>query len=123
MHTIKKVEYLKDYKLLLTFNDKKRKIVDLEKYSKEGPETVFYPFRDLEFFKSVTVDNHTGTIVWPNGVDLCPDVLYERGEEIDEAKKSPIKTRSRSIMRKKKSTTIKATAMAKRIAKKVKKKS
>ena len=30
LHKIKKVEYLEDYKLKLTFNDKKKKIVDLK---------------------------------------------------------------------------------------------
>lgn len=85
LHTIKKVEYLEQFKLKLIFKNNEQKIVDLKKYSKEGPKTVFYPFRDLDFFKSVKVDKHTGTIVWPNGVDLCPDVLYEIGVE---AKKS-----------------------------------
>jgi hypothetical protein len=28
------------------------------------------------FFAQVRVDSEAGTIVWPNGVDLCPDVLY-----------------------------------------------
>jgi hypothetical protein len=28
-------------------------------------------------FARVTVDQQAGTIVWPNGVDLDPDVLYE----------------------------------------------
>lgn len=102
MHTITKVEYLNSFKLILTFNDKKRKTVDLKKYASEGPETVFYPFRDLEFFTSVKVDQHTGTIVWPNGVDLCPDVLYKIGIEVKkETKKVPqkrkVKTSSQSI--------------------------
>ena len=30
----------------------------------------------LEFFKQVSVDREAGTLVWPNGVDFCPDVLY-----------------------------------------------
>lgn len=106
MHTIKKVEYLNEFKLILTFNDKKIKIVDLKKYSKEGPETVFYSFRDLDFFKSVKVDKHTGTIVWPNGVDLCPDVLYEVGTEVKEGKKTPHKRRRTKMS----STSIKPTA-------------
>lgn len=97
MHTIKKVEYLEKYKLMLTFNDKKKKTVDLAKYSKEGPNTVFYPFRDLEFFKSVKVDKHTGTIVWPNGVDLCPDVLYETGKDFVEKPKRNAKLSAPSL--------------------------
>ena len=99
MHTITKVQYLDGFRLLLSFNDKKTKTVDLKKYSNEGPETVFYPFRDLEFFKSVKVDKHTGTIVWPNGADLCPDVLYEMGKEVKE-QRQPTKPHTRRIKRK-----------------------
>lgn len=87
LNVIKKVEYLEGFKLLLTFKNKKKKIVELKKHSKEGPETVFYPFRDPEFFKSVKVDDYTGTIVWPNGVDLCPDVLYAAGVDVKKTKK------------------------------------
>lgn len=87
MHIVKKVKYIEDFKLLLTFNDKKKKIVDLIKYSNESQETVFYPFKNIEFFKSVEVDEFAGTLVWPNGADLCPDVLYEMGVEVKEEKK------------------------------------
>jgi hypothetical protein len=56
MIRIKKVVYLSEYKLALTFTNNETKIVDLKKYKDKGPDTVFYPFRDLEFFKSLTVD-------------------------------------------------------------------
>lgn len=83
LHKVKKMEYLEDYKLKLTFNDKKEKIVDLKDLSERyGPQTVFYPFRDLEFFKSVKLDKKLGTLVWPNGADLCPDALYREGKDI-----------------------------------------
>lgn len=82
LHKVRKFEYLEGYKLKLTFNDKKQKIVDLKKFTKYGPETVFYPFKDLEFFKSVKLDKTLGTLVWPNGVDLCPDSLYMQGKDV-----------------------------------------
>lgn len=37
---------------------------------------VFAPLRDPDFFNQVRVDRELGTIVWPNGADICPDVLY-----------------------------------------------
>lgn len=82
LHKIRKVEYVNDYKLKLTFNDKKQKIVDFKKYSKSKPESVFYPFKDINFFKSVKLDRYLGTVVWPNGIDLCPDALYMEGKDI-----------------------------------------
>ena len=41
-----------------------------------GRGGVFRPLEDPAFFKQVQVDPEAGTIVWPNGVDFCPDVLY-----------------------------------------------
>jgi hypothetical protein len=29
-----------------------------------------------QFFRQAAVDSEPGTIVWPNGVDFCPDLLY-----------------------------------------------
>jgi len=39
-------------------------------------EGVFAPLRDPEVFAAVRVNPDLGTIVWPNGADLDPDVLY-----------------------------------------------
>ena len=37
---------------------------------------MFGPLEDPVFFGRVAVDNELGTIVWPNGADFCPDMLY-----------------------------------------------
>ncbi len=59
----------------LRFEDGTDKTVDLDPYL-YGP--VFDVIRtDAEVFASVTVDPEAGTIVWRNGADLAPDVLYE----------------------------------------------
>jgi hypothetical protein len=47
-------------------------------------EGVFEPLRDPTVFAMLYVAHELGTICWPNGVDLDPDVLYARiiGQEI-----------------------------------------
>ena len=72
---VNQVEYLGEYRLRLTFTDGYKGEVDLETRIL-GHGGVFVPLRDLDFFKRVEVDQEAGIIAWPNGVDLCPDVLY-----------------------------------------------
>jgi hypothetical protein len=69
------VIHTRDYRLTLTFTDGVRGEVDFEARV-VGRGGVFTPLRDVEFFRQVRVDREAGTIVWPNGVDFCPDVLY-----------------------------------------------
>jgi len=61
--------------LRLGFTDGTQGDVDLTQYL-WGP--VFEPVvRDRAMFEAVRVDPELGTIVWPNGADMDPDVLYE----------------------------------------------
>lgn len=85
MHIVKKMEYIEGYKLALTFNDNKTKIVNLESYLDGG---VFLPLKNISYFKKVQLNKEAGTIVWPNEADFCPDVLYQIGKEIPK-KRSP----------------------------------
>jgi hypothetical protein len=64
-----------DYRLELSFTDGTTSEIDLRERI-AGRGGVFRPLQDMEFFKQVRVDPEAGTIVWPNGVDFCPDVLY-----------------------------------------------
>ena len=64
-----------DYRLHLRFEDGIEGVVDLATdLSFRG---VFEPMRDPAWFAQVRVDPELGTVVWPNGTDLDPDVLYE----------------------------------------------
>jgi Protein of unknown function (DUF2442) len=85
---VKSVEYIKDYKLKLLFKDKKTKIVDLKSMIK-GSKGIFSPLKDLDYFKKVTLDDCQLSICWPNGADICPDVLYEMGIDVEESEKKP----------------------------------
>ena len=79
LHTIKKVEYIDRYRLKILFNNRQTKIVDLEEMLKKA-KNLLLPLKDIEYFKQVEADGIT--LCWPNGVDLCPDVLFEIGKEI-----------------------------------------
>lgn len=76
------VQVLSHGLLALTFADGSRGNVDLSHLIRK-PEGVFVPFTDPEFFAQVRVDSESGTVVWPNGVDLDPDVLYERAHGLN----------------------------------------
>ena len=74
MVRVKEVEVLGGYAVRLTFTDGTAREVDLERYLR-GP--IFEDVRDPDTFRTVKVDEELGTIVWPNGADIDPDVLYE----------------------------------------------
>lgn len=68
------VEVVGGYRLLLRFADGKEGVVDLAGVlSFRG---VFASLEDHGYFERVRVDAESGTIVWPNGADLDPDMLY-----------------------------------------------
>lgn len=70
------VDVVRSYVLTLTFTDGSDGTVDLARWI-EGSTGVFSALQDPAFFARVSVDREAGTIVWPNGADLDPDVLYE----------------------------------------------
>jgi hypothetical protein len=69
------VEVLGDYRLRLTFKD--GTVGDVEFGEREW-RGVFEPLSDPIYFAQVRVDPEAGTIVWPNGVDMAPEPLYEQ---------------------------------------------
>jgi hypothetical protein len=81
---IVEVRPLDGYRLWLRFEDGIEGTVDVaEMIHFQG---VFEPLRDRAKFLEVRVDQEIGTICWPNGADLDPDVLYASvtGEKIPE---------------------------------------
>ena len=73
--TVADVRVLDGYAIELTFSDGVRGTVDLAKRI-VGRGGVFGPLEAPQFFRQVAVNRELGTIVWPNGADFCPDMLY-----------------------------------------------
>jgi hypothetical protein len=75
LNEVKGVRLLDNYRLRIVFKDGYIGEVDLWPlfaYPK-GPLTE--PFQDVTFFQKVFVDPETGVVAWPNGYDICSDVL------------------------------------------------
>jgi Protein of unknown function (DUF2442) len=49
-------------------------------FSAERWSGVLAPLSDAAYFAEVAVDPEAGTVVWPNGVDLAPEPLYEQAK-------------------------------------------
>lgn len=78
---VKKINHIDGYKISLTFDDKKTKIVDLENYLDKG---IFLLY----------------------DADFCADVLYEIGEEVKDQKNKTKPQLSRRSQRKSSSEKI-----------------
>jgi Protein of unknown function (DUF2442) len=76
LHDVCDVEVLSHYRLRLTFSDGLVGDVDLSHLRGQGG--VFTALSDPAYFALVCVDSEIGTITWPNGADLAPEVLYDR---------------------------------------------
>ena len=73
MVRVKQVAPLDEVVVRLSFTDGTQRDVGLEPFL-HGP--IFEPMRsDRAEFLQVSVDSRAGTIVWPNGADIDPDVL------------------------------------------------
>ena len=76
------VKALPNKRLFLKFKDGTEGTIDLSKHVQFTG--VFEGLKDEVYFNKVIVNGELGTICWPNGADLDPDVLYAlvKGEPI-----------------------------------------
>ncbi len=67
---------LDGYRVHLRFNDGAEGVVDLARLI--AFQGVFRPLKDIKYFHRLRVDTEAGTICWPNGADIDPDVLHSK---------------------------------------------
>jgi Protein of unknown function (DUF2442) len=75
--TVKTAVPLDPYVVRVVFADGEVRDVDIEPLL-DGP--IFAALRDPAVFVQVQVDEFAESVVWPNGADLDPDVLYGTAE-------------------------------------------
>ncbi len=70
---------LDKFKLLLTFENKEKRIFDISPYLKVGK---FSELRDPSLFNTVKIK--FDSIEWSNSLDLDPELLYQNSVKLDE---------------------------------------
>jgi hypothetical protein len=86
---VKSVQPLEDYLIRLTFADGAVKIFDVKPFLDRG---LFAQLRDKSLFRSVHVS--FDTVEWANGVDICPELMYDEGVPVTEEESAQNKVSS-----------------------------
>jgi hypothetical protein len=76
LHDIIEARDVGDHRLFLRFDDGTVGTLDIASLTRF--DGVFAALQEPGCFAQVRVDPELGTVVWPGGADLCPDVLYAR---------------------------------------------
>ena len=69
------VKVLKNYELLIKFDNGEEKTFDVKPYF---GHKVFDELKDLKMFETVKIAGLS--IEWANGADICPDELYNNSK-------------------------------------------
>lgn len=70
-----KVVVTQDYILDLVFTNHEKKQFDVKPYLNFG---LFSELKDYSMFQTAKVE--FGTVSWSNGLDICPDTLYNESK-------------------------------------------
>jgi hypothetical protein len=71
---VQSIKPLEGFVVLVEFTDGKKREINLEPYLRGK---VFESIRqNLSDFRAMRIDERMGTMVWENGADIDPDVLY-----------------------------------------------
>jgi hypothetical protein len=84
IYLVKEIIDIEPFKLTLRFNTGEIRQVNLAEKLNEwaiNPQSKFAELKNYEVFKKVKLNSDFETLVWENGIDLCPDVLYELSTE------------------------------------------
>src|SRR5438045_8200079 len=102
--SVVRASHLDGFRLHLVFNDRSENSIDFSAWL-QGP--VFEPLKDVNYFKRFFIGG--GTVVWPNGADIAPEVLYEvAGRRPLSTNRLPAKGRRRATVTRRRSSRLRS---------------
>lgn len=85
MHFVEEIKKVDQLNLFLLFDDGTVRKVPLEEKIKSWGQTdgsVYKQLLNPSYFSEVKLNEELKTIYWDNGVDFCPDMLYQWSEKV-----------------------------------------
>ncbi len=82
IHLVKSIKNVEPFKLNILFNTGEAKTIDFSQKLIEWSKSENSKFKDLlnpEYFVTVKLHTELETVYWENGIDFCPDTLFEWG--------------------------------------------
>ncbi len=83
LHLIKHINKVEPFKINILFNTGETKTVDFNQKLIDWSKSDNSKFKDLlnpDYFMTVKLNADLETIYWDNGIDFCPDSLYDWGK-------------------------------------------
>ena len=84
MYLIEDIKKVEPFHLFLQFNDGIVRKISLEEELNNWSKTKGSIYKQLlnpAYFSTVKLNKELKTIYWENGVDFCPDMLYQWSEK------------------------------------------
>lgn len=84
IHLIKEIIQVDPFIVTVRYNTGEVLSIPFKQRLQEWATTVDSPFSQLlqeDYFTQVHLEPEAETLVWPNGLDFCPDTLYMWGSE------------------------------------------
>ncbi len=70
---LKSIRFNGDFRIAFTYDDGLVSELDFTSYADSPRGPVMEPLAEEQFFAQAFIDH--GVVTWPNGFDICPDVL------------------------------------------------
>ncbi len=83
IHLVKHINKVEPFRIILLFNTGETRTVNLRQRLIEWSKSDNSKFKELlnpEYFVTVKLDADLETICWDNGIDFCPDSLFNWSE-------------------------------------------
>jgi hypothetical protein len=83
LHLVKNINKIEPFKINILFNTGESKTVDLNQKIVDWSKSENSKFKALlnpDYFITAKLNPELETIYWDNGIDFCPDNLYNWGE-------------------------------------------